>query len=53
MPRLKSKDIVAFTALLVTGTLKLNGYNGEIDSILALIVGYYFARRNEPDHSVK
>lgn len=41
----KPKDIIA--AITVSGLmyLKLRGVNGNVDTVLALILGYYFAHR--------
>lgn len=39
------KDVVAIVVLIGIGVLKLNGYNGTLDAVVALIVGYYFAHR--------
>jgi len=48
--KLKSRDWVAL--LTVTGLIvfKLTGHNGTLDTAVAIIIGYYFARRDEPDH---
>jgi len=41
----KPKDMVALTAILCITILKLNHFNGYLDGVLSLIVGYYFAHR--------
>lgn len=48
--KLKSRDFVAI--LTITGLIlfKLTGHNGSLDVAVAIIVGYYFARRDESDH---
>lgn len=39
------KDIVALTALVLIVIMKLQGASGDLDALLALIIGYYFAHR--------
>ncbi len=45
LTNLKPKDLVAVVALIVIVVLKLNGFDGALDSLIALIVGYYFGHR--------
>ncbi|KKL26548.1 hypothetical protein LCGC14_2394190 [marine sediment metagenome] len=45
MERLQPKDVIALATLLLVGVLKYNGINGELDTVAALILGYYFAHR--------
>ena len=47
MPKLKAKDIVAITALVFIFLFKYNGFDGVLDSALALILGYYFSHRKD------
>lgn len=50
MSKLKTKDLVAILALVFIFAFKYLGFDGALDGMIALILGYYFARRNEPDH---
>jgi len=45
MPTLKAKDIVAIVALAFIFGFKYLGFDGVLDSMIALILGYYFAHR--------
>ena len=45
MPKLKPKDLIAAIILVGVIILKYNGFDGKLDAILTLIVGYYFAHR--------
>ena len=45
MPKLKPKDIVAVIALVFIFFFKYFGFDGVLDSALALILGYYFSHR--------
>lgn len=45
MPNLKPKDIVAICSLAFIFGFKYLGFDGALDGMLALIVGYYFAHR--------
>ena len=45
MPQLKPKDIVAIVALAFIFGFKYMGFDGVLDSMIALILGYYFAHR--------
>lgn len=47
MKYIKPKDIIALTIIISFMLLKYKGYNGGLDSILAIILGYYFAKRTE------
>lgn len=42
---LKPRDLIAMIVLLGLFTAKFLGMNGTIDASLALVLGYYFARR--------
>lgn len=49
MEKFKAKDVVAI--LIITGMVvfKMTGHNGTLDVVVAIIVGYYFAKReNNP-----
>jgi len=39
------KDYIAGLSLILITILKLNGFDGYLDGAIALIVGYYFAHR--------
>ena len=47
------KDFIAIIVIIAILVYKATGHNGGFDALVALMVGYYFARRNEPDHSPK
>ena len=49
MSKLKPKDTVALTALLVIFFLKFKGLDGTLDAATALILGYYIAHRHNGD----
>lgn len=46
MKTLKPKDAVAIITLLFIFSFKFYGFDGALDSALALILGYYFAKRS-------
>ena len=46
MPKFQPKDIIALTVLILIAVLKFNGFDGELDTAGALILGYYFAKRS-------
>lgn len=45
MPKLKSQDIIALFVILSLLMLKVYGIESNFDSVLALILGYYFGYR--------
>ena len=45
MTRLKPKDIIAFMTILFIFGLKAMQINTSLDAVLALILGYYFVKR--------
>ena len=47
MPAFKPKDVVAVLLILGLIAFKLTGHNGSLDLAVAVIVGYYFARRQD------
>ena len=53
MPNFKAKDIVALVTIIGIVVLKLNGHNGGLDAIMALILGYYFVKRENGEDSGK
>lgn len=53
MHKFRPKDAVAILTILAIFALVVVKGNHGFDSVLALIVGYYFARRDEPDHAPK
>lgn len=40
------KDYIAIVILLLLFTGKFYGFNGTLDAMIALVIGYYFAQRN-------
>lgn len=47
LERLKARDLIALVALIGLITFKMTGHNGSLDIPMALIIGYYFGRRND------
>lgn len=47
MTKFQPKDILAFTVLIGIGVLKFYGFDGKLDAVGALILGYYFAHRTD------
>ena len=45
MPNFKPKDIIAILVIVFIGFGKFQGFNGSLDVVLALILGYYFVKR--------
>ena len=45
MPKFKPKDIIAALVIIGIFYLKIMGIDGNIDTVLALILGYYFVKR--------
>ncbi len=41
----KPKDYIAAVVILGFVTLRAEGFNGSLDATVALILGYYFAHR--------
>jgi hypothetical protein len=48
--KLKSRDVIALFTIAGLILFKMTGHNGTLDVAVAIIIGYYFARRDEPDH---
>lgn len=53
MKYLKPKDLIAALSIILIGLLKYAGKDNALDAILALILGYYFAKRQDGDDSGK
>ena len=47
MKSLMPKDLVAIVVLVFIFLFKYKGFDGSLDSVLALIVGYYFVKRRD------
>jgi len=47
MPNLKPKDAIALVAIICITVLKIRGFDGQLDALGALILGYYFAHRHD------
>ena len=45
MPRFKPKDIIAALTIVFIFLLKFKGFDSTLDPVLALILGYYFVKR--------
>lgn len=41
----KPKDIIALIVLIGIGFLKYKGFDGTLDGVAGLILGYYFVKR--------
>lgn len=39
------RDYIAIVVLLLLFGTKILGYNGTIDAMIALVIGYYFSKR--------
>lgn len=50
--RIEPKDIVAFAVIIAVVIFKVTGHNGSLDVALAIIIGYYFARREDTQISI-
>jgi len=53
MQQLKPKDIIAIIVIIGMIFLKFTTQNNELDTIVALIIGYYFGRRHTGDDAGK
>lgn len=51
--KIQSRDVVAVLALIIIFTYKALGHNGDFDSMVALIIGYYFGRRDDATVEIK
>ena len=45
MPNFKAKDIIALVVIVGIIVLKLTDHNGALDTAAALVLGYYFVKR--------
>ena len=45
MTNIKPKDIIACITIIFIFVSKMLGFNGALDPVLALILGYYFVKR--------
>lgn len=43
--KIQARDIIAVIVLLLLFGSKLLGYNGIVDAMIALVIGYYFSKR--------
>ena len=50
MKLFKPKDFIALLTVMAIFGLVIVKANHGFDAVLAMIIGYYFARRDEPDH---
>jgi len=53
MLQFKPKDIIAILCIIFVLVFKYKGFNGQLDAILSLIIGYYFAHRINGDDQGK
>lgn len=53
MEKIQPKDLIAMLVLVLIATLKLTGHNGDLDTVVALILGYYFAKRSNSEDNGK
>ena len=47
MKTFESKDLVAMLVIVAMIIFKITGHNGSLDVSIAIIIGYYFARRQD------
>ncbi len=47
MEKFKAKDILALLVIVALVIFKVTGHNGDLDVAVAIIIGYYFARRED------
>jgi len=47
MPNFKPKDIIALAMIVALVIFKVTGHNGSLDLAVAVMVGYYFAHRDD------
>ena len=45
MLKIRAKDLIAALTILSIVFLKWSGNDGSLDAVLALILGYYFVKR--------
>jgi hypothetical protein len=45
MTKIQPKDIIALCTIIFIFAMKAKGLNGDLDAILAFILGYYFVKR--------
>jgi hypothetical protein len=46
MTGIKAKDIIAVVIFLLVAVLQFAGYEGNLDAVIAVVVGYYFGHRD-------
>ena len=39
------RDVIAVLVLVLLFTSKILGFNGTVDAMIALVIGYYFSKR--------
>ena len=44
--KLEPKDIIAVLIIVGIGFMKFKGFNGSLDTLIAVVVTYYFVKRN-------
>jgi len=47
----KPKDIIAIIAMIILVAIKILQGDTNIDAIVTLILGYYFAKRSDPPNT--
>lgn len=47
MKDFRAKDLIAILIIGAMVAFKMTGHNGTLDVVIAIIVGYYFAKRDE------
>lgn len=50
MTMFRPQDYIAALVILALVAFKLTGHNGSLDTAVAVIIGYYFAKRAEKNH---
>lgn len=49
----KPQDYIAALVIIALTAFKLTGHNGSLDTAVAVIIGYYFAKRAEKQNDAK
>lgn len=49
----QSRDFIALLVIILFGIFRMTGHNGALDPVIMLIIGYYFAKREEAPLTVR
>ena len=53
MPQITARDVIALFCLISAFILKWQGIDGELDIVIAAIIGYYFSKRVYEESNIK